>query len=92
MQLEERANEVEHSLLIEIERLQNEVESAKQGAELACHTADSLRSEVTNLENIISDKKRQVERLITDMKEANLQSLVAGSSEELIEGRGCKSV
>lgn len=89
VQLEERANEVEHNLLAEIERLQNEVDAAKQGAELVCHTADSLRNEVANLETIISEKKRQVERLVADMKEANLQSLAVGAAEEhkmLIEG------
>uniref|UniRef100_A0A1B6MFX6 Ras-associating domain-containing protein n=1 Tax=Graphocephala atropunctata TaxID=36148 RepID=A0A1B6MFX6_9HEMI len=89
VQMEERANEVEHSLVAEIERLQSEVEAAKQGAELVCHTADSLRSEVANLETAITEKKRQVERLVADMKEANLQSLTVAPSEDhkmFIEG------
>lgn len=87
--MEERVSEMEHSLLAEIERLQNEVESAKQGAELVCHTADNLRTEVANLESAITEKKRQVERLVADMKEANLQSLAVLPPEDqkmLLEG------
>lgn len=89
VQMEERVSEMEHSLLAEIERLQNEVESAKQGAELVCHTADNLRTEVANLESAITEKKRQVERLVADMKEANLQSLAVLPPEDqkmLLEG------
>ncbi|XP_054271762.1 ras association domain-containing protein 8 [Macrosteles quadrilineatus] len=89
VQLEERASDLQHSLLAEIERLQNEVEAAKQGAEMVCHTADSLRNEVVSLEAAIADKKRQVERLVADMKEANLQSLAVAPPEDyklLIEG------
>lgn len=88
--MEERASEVEHNLLVEIERLQSEVEAAKQGAEMVCHTADSLRLEVASLEALITEKKHQVENLVADMKEANLQSLTVAPSEEhklLVEGR-----
>lgn len=97
VQMEERAlsreseerQQMERTLLLEVERLQREVEVAKQGAELAAHSADALRKDVQCLETAISEKKRQVERLVADMKEANLQSLAVVSPEEhklLLEG------
>lgn len=42
-----------------------------------------LMYQVITLETAISEKKRQVERLVSDMKEANLQSLAAAPPEEL---------
>jgi hypothetical protein len=42
------------------------------------------------LETAITEKKRQVERLVSEMKEANLQSLAVAPPEEirqLLEGR-----
>ncbi len=42
-----------------------------------------LRLQVAILEAAINEKKRQVEKLVTDMKEANLQSLAASPPEEL---------
>lgn len=45
---------------------------------------------MVSLEAAIADKKRQVERLVADMKEANLQSLAVAPPEDyklLIEGR-----
>ena len=35
------------------------------------------------IETAISEQKRQVERLVSEMKEANLQSLAAAPPEEL---------
>ena len=39
--------------------------------------------QVAALESAISDKKQQVEQLVTEMKEANLQSLAIAPAEEL---------
>lgn len=71
------------SVLAEVERLQQEVDDAKQGALVAAQSADALRKEVQSLETAITEKKRQVERLVSDMKEANLQSLAVAPPEEL---------
>lgn len=79
----EERSQMERTMLVEVERLQREVEEAKQGAELAAQSADSLRKEVASLESAITEKKRQVERLVSDMKEANLQSLAVAPPEEL---------
>uniref|UniRef100_A0A146KWC9 Ras association domain-containing protein 8 n=1 Tax=Lygus hesperus TaxID=30085 RepID=A0A146KWC9_LYGHE len=73
----------EVALMVEVDRLQRDIEQAKARADHTSHSAESLRSQVISLESAISDKKRQVERLVTEMKEANLQSLAAAPPEEL---------
>lgn len=45
--------------------------------------------QIENLESVISDKKKMLEKLVSDMKEANLQSLSISPAEEiklLLEG------
>ena len=45
--------------------------------------------QVQSLEAAIADKKRQVERLVAEMKEANLESLAIAPADEvkhLLEG------
>ena len=45
--------------------------------------------QVQSLESVIADKKRQVERLVAEMKEANLESLAIAPADEvkhLLEG------
>jgi len=45
--------------------------------------------QVQSLEAVIADKKRQVERLVAEMKEANLESLAIAPADEvkhLLEG------
>jgi Ras association domain-containing protein 7/8 len=46
-------------------------------------------AQVQSLEAAIADKKRQVERLVAEMKEANLESLAIAPADEvkhLLEG------
>lgn len=97
LQLEQRAqirrNEsqrsLERNLLVEVERLQREIEIAKQSTELHHLTAETLKREVAGLELAIIEKKKQVENLVTEMKEANLQSLSIAPADEvkhLLEG------
>jgi Ras association domain-containing protein 7/8 len=48
-------------------------------------------AQVQSLEAAIADKKRQVERLVAEMKEANLESLAIAPADEvkhLLEGEG----
>ncbi|XP_071445465.1 ras association domain-containing protein 8 isoform X2 [Hetaerina americana] len=71
------------SLIREVERLQAEVESARQGAEAGSRAMEHLQREVTGLEATISEKKQQVERLVRELKEANLQSLAIAPPDEL---------
>ncbi|XP_021929849.1 ras association domain-containing protein 8 [Zootermopsis nevadensis] len=97
LQLEQRSQvresedrqSLERSLLGEVERLQHEVEQAKQGTEMSVQCGESLKREVQSLEAAIADKKQQVERLVAEMKEANLESLAIAPADEvkhLLEG------
>ncbi|KAK0174897.1 hypothetical protein PV327_010612 [Microctonus hyperodae] len=72
---------MERKVMNEVERLQNEVEQAKRLSEHANQSADALKQEVINIESAIIEKKMQIERLVSDMKEANLQSLTAAARD-----------
>ena len=53
-----------------------------------------MRLQVQTLEAAISEKKRQVERLVAEMKEANLESLAIAPADEvknLLEGEYCRN-
>lgn len=81
----------ERKIISEVEHLQNEVEQAKRLTESNTQCADTLKMEVMSLESAIVEKKLQVERLVTEMKEANLQSLAVVNQDEqvkyLLEGK-----
>ncbi|XP_058055951.1 GATA zinc finger domain-containing protein 8 [Anopheles bellator] len=66
---------LERHLMCEVDRLQVEIDLAVQSADQANKAHDKLRTEVSQLEAAIADKKKQVERLVHEMKEVNLQSL-----------------
>lgn len=76
---------MERKIIGEVEHLQSEVEHAKRSAELVTQCAESLKQEVASLESTIVEKKVQVERLVADMKEANLQSLAVASQDDQIK-------
>lgn len=76
---------MERKIMNEVERLQNEVDQAKRSAELASQCAESLKLEIVSLESAIVEKKLQVERLVADMKEANLQSLAVACQDEQVK-------
>lgn len=82
---------MERKIIGEVEHLQSEVEQAKRSADMANQCAESLKLEVVSLEAAIVEKKLQVERLVADMKEANLQSLTVSCQDEqvkhLLEGK-----
>lgn len=79
---QENRQALERSMLAEMENLQTQIQQAKHATEINNLTAENLKREVGVLENAIMEKKRQVERLVQEMKEANLQSLT-GSVDEL---------
>ncbi|XP_014226989.1 ras association domain-containing protein 8 isoform X2 [Trichogramma pretiosum] len=76
---------MERKLITEVEHLQNELEQAKRSADMSNQCADSLKNEVVGLEAAIVEKKMQVERLVADMKEANLQSLTVACQDEQVK-------
>lgn len=49
----EERSQLERTMLVEVERLQREIEEAKQGAELAAQSAESLRKEVKKLSSLM---------------------------------------
>lgn len=79
----ESRKQFERNFLAEVERLQKDLDIAKQSTEVHHITADTLKIEVAALESAILDKKCQLEHLVQEMKDANLQSLSIMPPEEL---------
>ncbi|XP_037945998.1 GATA zinc finger domain-containing protein 14-like isoform X1 [Teleopsis dalmanni] len=80
---------VERDFLMEMERIQSEIDLAIHNTDTSNKTAENLKKEILLIENAIAEKKRQVEQLVNEMKEVNLQSLTVTTSEEikhLLEG------
>lgn len=94
IQIEQRSQQydgrqLEMHLLHEIERIQAEIDGAIENAESTSMINENFKKDVSHIENAITDKKKQLEKLVNDLKEANLQSLTATSTEEirhLLEG------
>lgn len=89
LKYEGQRQQFEINLLHEVERIQSEIDVAVRSAESTSKISDSLKNEVTVIETAIADKKRQLEKLINEMKEVNLHSLTVASTEEirnLLEG------
>ncbi|XP_058118848.1 uncharacterized protein DDB_G0283357 isoform X2 [Anopheles coustani] len=75
---------LERHLMCEVDRLQVEIDLAVQSADQANKAHEKLKGEVAMLEGAIADKKKQVEKLVHEMKEVNLQSLaVVPPAEEV---------
>lgn len=100
---QESLKQLERNILLEVERLQKDIELAKQSADLHHLTAETLKREVSlhqpvcnptvrsnliflqvaSLETAIHEKKKQVEHLVHEMKEANLESLSIVPPEDI---------
>lgn len=82
--------QIEMGFLHEMERIQSEIDMAVQSSESSNKISDSLKNEVSVIESAIAEKKKQLEKLVNEMKEVNLQSLTVASTEEirnLLEGK-----
>ncbi|XP_068156478.1 GATA zinc finger domain-containing protein 8 [Drosophila tropicalis] len=82
---------VERDFLMEMERIQSEIDQALHNTDTSNKTADNLKKELLMIEHAIAEKKRQVEQLVNEMKEVNLKSLTVTTTEEikhLLEGGG----
>lgn len=80
----------ELNFLHEFERIQSEIDCAVRTSESSNKISESLKAEVTVIETAIAEKKKQLEKLVNEMKEVNLQSLTVASTEEirnLLEGK-----
>uniref|UniRef100_A0A1L8E3K3 Putative cell growth/differentiation regulator n=1 Tax=Nyssomyia neivai TaxID=330878 RepID=A0A1L8E3K3_9DIPT len=97
IQIEQRAlnrqfdtrQQMERQIVAEVERIQLDIEQVIKTAESSNKTMETLKKDVSMIETAIAEKKKQVEHLVNEMKEANLQSLAVAPSEEirhLLEG------
>ncbi|XP_023166744.2 putative uncharacterized protein DDB_G0271606 [Drosophila hydei] len=80
---------VERDFLMEMKRIQSDIDQALHNTDTSNKTADNLKKELLMIEHAIAEKKRQVEQLVNEMKEVNLQSLTVTTTEEikhLLEG------
>lgn len=74
---------MERQFFVEMERLQSDIQQAIQQCDSTAKANESLKTELHVIEDAIVDKKKEVELLFNEMKEVNLQSLTATSSEEI---------
>lgn len=75
----------EASTLAEIEKLRAELDYTAHETEAAQDLSNSLDQEVQSVEHCLVDKRKQMERLVAAMKEANLQSLSIQPPDDLME-------
>lgn len=76
----------ETATLAEVERLKKELELARRETDAVTDLSGSLDQEVHSLESSLAEKKKQMEQLVSAMKEANLQSLIINPPEETVDG------
>jgi len=79
----------EAATLQEVERLKKELELARRETDAVSDLSGSLDKEVHVLDSTLAEKKKQMELLVSAMKEANLQSLIISPpAEELVDASG----
>lgn len=79
--------QLEQRLMSEVESLQADIDYAIHTSDNTVKTADGLKKEVLMIEMSIVEKKKQLEKLVQEMKEVNLQSLTV-STDEVPMGEG----
>ncbi|XP_045127413.1 flocculation protein FLO11-like isoform X3 [Portunus trituberculatus] len=87
---EEEARAQQDAMVREIEKLQAAIAQASAQAEHAQVQSQQILQEMADSEKTIADKKKEVEKLVMEMKDANLESLSITPSEEvrtLLEGK-----
>lgn len=79
---QEKSRQREEELRNEVERIQQEIKLLQRTSEDSATVSDKLNREVLDVENQIQARKAEVEKLIQDMKSANLESLTISPPEE----------
>lgn len=79
---QEKSRQREEELRAEVERIQAEIKLLQRTSEDSATVSDKLNREVLDVENQIAQRKAEVEKLIQDMKTANLESLTISPPEE----------
>jgi len=78
----EKSRQREAELLCEIDKLQADIRLIQRSSEEGANVSQKLSKEVKEVEDKISARKAEVEKLIREMREANLESLAISPPEE----------
>merc|ERR1712111_137040 len=78
----EKSKEREEELRGEVDRIHAEIKILQKTNEDSATISDKLSREVADVEHAILARKGEVEKLIADMKSANLESLTISPPEE----------
>lgn len=90
---EDDRKQKEMSILNDIEDLQRDIQDVIKSYDSKIESCEKLEADVRRLEAAIMEKKKQIENLVQEIKEANLESLTFTPSEEirhLLEGSAHK--
>ncbi|CAL4060508.1 unnamed protein product, partial [Meganyctiphanes norvegica] len=71
----EESRQQEDAMVREIDKLKRSIAEATQQADHATHTSQCIMQEMSEVEALIGSKKKEVENLVVEMKDANLASL-----------------
>lgn len=66
---------LEQKIMAEIEKLKSDIELAQMSSDSITKSTEALKNEVFAIEMSIIEKKKQLEKLIQEMKQVNLESL-----------------
>ncbi|KAL7032377.1 hypothetical protein ACKWTF_007303 [Chironomus riparius] len=80
-QQQENHHILEQKLMTEVDRIQSDIDFVMHSNESTQKTTDSLKKDVLMLEMSIVEKKKQLEKLVHEMKEVNLQSLTVTTED-----------
>jgi Ras association domain-containing protein 7/8 len=86
---QEQSRQEEAELKQEVDRIQAEIKHFQKSSEEGVNISDKLHQEVQDIENQISARKSEVEKLIQDMMSANLKSLTyekQGDNKHFLDG------
>ncbi|KAK3881839.1 hypothetical protein Pcinc_013745 [Petrolisthes cinctipes] len=80
---QEAAVAQQEAMVREIDKLHTAIAQATAQAQHAHGQSQQLQQEMAESETVISEKKKEVEKLVMEMKDANLESLSITPSEEI---------
>ncbi|CAB4062695.1 RASSF7_8 [Lepeophtheirus salmonis] len=78
----EKSKQKEQELMSEVEKLHEEIKSLQKSSEEGANISQHLSVEVQEMEEQIRQRKSEVEKLIQEMREVNMETLVISPPEE----------
>lgn len=76
---------LEFKILSEIEKLKTDIDMAQVSSDSITKSTEALKNEVVAIDASIIEKKKQLEKLIHEMKQVNLESLSSPEGEYTFE-------